>query len=306
MIKTALFFCFALPHLAFAGDVSSTEITVLRPQENVWYTGTVGGEGYSAIKWGIDGDVPVPADYDGDGIVDIAVWRPSNSVWYINRSSDSTIMFYSWGMTSVRPTGLVPDVPVIGDFDGDGIDDITVWRPDTGIWYALVSSTDLDPAKPEIFKWGMYGDIPVPEDFDGDGRTDFAVFRPSENNWYILESASRLWRRTNFGLAGLDLLVPADYTGDGKAEVAIYREGEWRFRNSETGQVESFLLGFKDSVPVPGDYDNDGTTDLAVYFRGTWFIHTSETPRLVSFRFGTTTDVPLNSLRAKMSSFVSP
>jgi hypothetical protein len=37
--------------------------------------------------WGVEGDIPVPGDYDDDGITDLAVWRPSEGNWYIIRSS---------------------------------------------------------------------------------------------------------------------------------------------------------------------------------------------------------------------------
>lgn len=38
--------------------------------------------------WGLGTDVPVAADYDGDGKTDIAVWRGVEGTWYILRSSD--------------------------------------------------------------------------------------------------------------------------------------------------------------------------------------------------------------------------
>ncbi len=293
--------------LAIAAGVTSTvsaqaDLTVIRPGNNVWYT-TAGdnASGYSAVKWGVEGDVPVPADYDGDGILDIAVWRPSDGIWYINRSTDGSVAYFSWGKTTQHPTGGLPDVPVTGDYDGDSIGDIAVWRPDTGVWYVLFSSENFDPLKSGVFSWGRLGDIPVQADYDGDGRDDHAVFRSMENRWYIFRSQSQTWSVKAFGLAGQDMLVPADYSGDGKADIAVYRSGTWWIEDSTTGAIEALEFGFADGIPVPADYDNDGAVDLGVFREGQWYINKSTDGSLASFRFGLAGDVPLNSLAARPS-----
>jgi hypothetical protein len=49
---------------------------------------------FSARKWGLDGDVPVPADYDRDNKTDVGVFRPSEGTYYALRSRDNTVLAY--------------------------------------------------------------------------------------------------------------------------------------------------------------------------------------------------------------------
>ncbi|MGH9946517.1 MAG: FG-GAP repeat domain-containing protein [Pyrinomonadaceae bacterium] len=290
--------------LAFAASAvkaaEKADLALVDPLSNVWRTQSADSDGaYSACRWGIDGDVRVPADFDGDKINDLAVWRPSNGTWYILGSRDGRISQIQWGLTTPFPTGGIEDIPVPADYDGDGIADIAVWRPVDGKWYVLTSKTGFRKSISVV--WGSYGDIPVPADYDGDGLTDAAVFRSWENRWYIAMSKSGELDIRTFGQSGDDLLVPADYTGDGRADLAIFRAGVWLIQDITGYETERFEFGFPDSEPAPADYDGDGITDFAVYRNGVWYIYESGKPRFRTVRFGGKKDIPLNSLSVRPS-----
>jgi hypothetical protein len=78
---------------------------------------------------------------------------PSNGGWYILHSSTgySTYVSYLWG--------LAGDIPVLGDFDGDGKTEVGVYRPSDGYWYILWSSTNHTTYTGYL--WGLAGDIPL-------------------------------------------------------------------------------------------------------------------------------------------------
>jgi hypothetical protein len=278
------------------------ELTVVDPSTNTWRMQSSDGKGgYSAIQWGIKGDVQVPADYDGDGIKDVAVWRPSNGTWYVLRSRDGYIFRAKWGQTTSSRAGRIEDVAVPADYDGDKMADLAVWRPVDGRWYILTSQNNFSASHALIARLGINGDVPVPADYDGDGITDTAVFRAAENRWYIAQSKTGSLDTRSFEKADDATLVPGDYTGDGRADLAVFRTGVWIVQDLTNNEIEQFKFGFPDSRPVPGDYDGDGTTDYAVYRGGTFYIYDSAKPRFRALNFGREGDVPLTSLGVKPS-----
>jgi hypothetical protein len=83
-------------------------------------------------------------------------------------------------------------------YDTDAKSDFAVWRPSSGTWFLIDSST----GQPRTQQWGDAGDIPVPGDYDGDGKTDFAVWRPSSGTWWVIDSSTGNKRTQQWGTAG--------------------------------------------------------------------------------------------------------
>ena len=60
---------------------------------------------------------------------DLAVWRPSNGMFYVLGGPGSQQTYFPWGTQGDRPA--------IGDFDGDGKTDFSIFRPSTGVWWVV-------------------------------------------------------------------------------------------------------------------------------------------------------------------------
>jgi hypothetical protein len=257
-----------------------------------------------------------------EGTADFLIWRPENGTWYSIRPDAgdpaSKTSASDQENTFVKQWGLPGDIPLFGtDFDGDGIDDLTVFRPASGYWHICLSSHEFDCSKALHVQFGLPGDIPVVGDFDNDGITDFVVFRralPAAGiigQWYIRRSSDGVIVTQQWGLQE-DYPLQGDFNGDGYSDFAVYRPslGMWLvlFSNQPESGERKFLMkqfGLPDDHPMPRDIDADGVSDLVIYrpSHGVWMSCSSSkefsclkedlTPINPSFQFGLSGDIPL-------------
>ena len=211
-----------------------------------------------------------PVDFNGDGKTDFVVVRNTGGgsggqiTWFWNLNGSAA-------PTAAAAWGISTDKFVSGDYDGDGKDDIAVWRPGAATvaaFYILNSATST--LRQEAF--GQTGDdASVVGDYNGDGKDDLAVYRSGASagdpsTWFYRTTANGPVTYMPWGQNG-DFPAPGDYDGDGKADFAVQRNnggGQARFwRMQTTAGFDSVVFGTPTDVIVPGDYDGDGKTDIA-------------------------------------------
>ncbi len=215
---------------------------------------------------------------------DLAIWRPGDGNWWVMSGNGSQQVTQQWG--------LAGDIPVPGDYDGDGKTDFAVFRSSNSNWYLIFSSTGGTTQ----FGFGTGGDKPVPADYDGDGKTDVAVFRNSNTTWYVNYSSTSVTHAGVYGSAG-DIPAPADFDGDGRADLAVFRESNTTFYslNSANLQTQNTSIGASGDKPVSADYDGDGKADVALWrsSNATWYFKYSSDGSTASVQFGIATDTPV-------------
>jgi hypothetical protein len=192
--------------------------------------------------------------------------------------------------------GTPGDIPLAGDWNGNGISDIGVFRPSSGNWYL-----DYNPSGvvDTTFHFGTTGDIPLAGDWNGNGISDAAVFRPSTGNWYLNYNKDGVVNKAfHFGTRG-DIPVSGDWNGDGTSDVGVFRPstGNWYLTTTRSGTADSvFHFGKTGDNPITGDWDGDGTSDVGVFrpSTGHWYLNYG-TQGVVdkAFQFGSPEDIPV-------------
>lgn len=194
------------------------------------------------------------------------------------------------------------DIPLVGDWDGDGLSDLGIFRGNNLTWYFDV---DLDgKADLELQFLDMrQDDNPLVGDWNGDGIDTPGFFRPGDSSWHFRDGlstgpADRVVHKPG-SPAGVPLV--GDWNGDGRATAGIYRPepGEVDLEDA----LEAPFVGVDFMLPrnahvVAADWYGHGFTTLVAVVDGTWmpqFANCSCTPsnNARPFTFGDPDSIPL-------------
>jgi 2',3'-cyclic-nucleotide 2'-phosphodiesterase (5'-nucleotidase family) len=213
--------------------------------------------GANEFYYGNPGDVPFVGDWDlGDGCDGVdtpGLYRQLDGFVYLRNSNtqgvaDSTFFF-----------GDPDDVPIAGDFNDDGCDTVSIYRPSNQTFYIINELGEDGGGLGEAdfsFVFGDPGDEPFVGDLDGDGIDEVALHRDTTGLVYYRNTLTTGVADVSFIWGNpADAVFAGDWNVDGTDTVGLLRPSDSTFywRNSNTA-------GFADgSQVVPG-----GDTDAPV------------------------------------------
>ncbi|MEP7290092.1 MAG: SBBP repeat-containing protein [Chloroflexota bacterium] len=243
----------------------------------------------------------------GAGPLDtIGIFRPSAARFYLRNSNttgpaDLTTVF-----------GSSTDLPVVGDWNGDGIDTVGIYRSSTGQFF-LRDSNAASALTVYSFVLGAPGDLPMSGDWNNDGKDGVGVFRPSNGLIYLKSNLTTGFAdfQMVLGVPG-DVPVAGDWNGDGKDSPGVYRPSLTKFFlsnqvcNCSVFADYSAALGVSGDSPFAGDWNGDGISGIGVFRPSNGLIYLKNMPSSgfadLSLVFGVANDKPVAGHWATLSS----
>lgn len=225
-----------------------------------------------------DGTLQIDLDRNGETDIDRTVhqhgdyilsgnWSGKQSTLAVVRpEADGRLHWYADLPHRTAPLhvryGNAGDIPVVGDWNGNGRDTIGVVRDEGGRYVWLLNNFD---GKPVRVAFGKTGDEPVVGDWNGDGVDDPGFVRRVGDRmlWFLSRNAEKLHPRSFYAGKASDVPVVGDWNGDGTDNIGItrsMRNGKlaWFVDTSKAGATrlkpERFQFGHAGDTPIVGHW----------------------------------------------------
>jgi hypothetical protein len=252
-------------------------------------------------------------DFNGDGKEDLLFYRPGRGAVFVARSNGngSFTAVYAQGDPGNGIAGFDLKSPadriLAFDYNGDGKQDLLLYRPGTGA--VFVARSNGDGSFTAVYAQGDPGngiagfDLKSPRDqilafdYNGDGKQDLLLYRPGTGAVFVARSNgdgsfTPVYAQGDpgNGIAGYDLksqsdrILAFDYNGDHKQDLLLYRPGTGAVFVARSNGDGSFTAVYAQGDPGQGiagydlkspqdqvlafDYNGDGKQDLLLYRPG--------------------------------------
>ncbi len=157
---------------------------------STWYLKNTLGQGLSDVvfPYGPPGTnwIPLVGDWNGDNTASVGFYDPTTATWYLKNSLAPGLsdLVFNFG----PPRNDNQWVPVVGDWNGDGLDTIGFYERSTSTWY--LKNSFGQGFSDVVFNFGPSnsGWVPLAGDWDGNGVDSIGFFHPATATWYFKNS----------------------------------------------------------------------------------------------------------------------
>ncbi|MGQ7847541.1 FG-GAP and VCBS repeat-containing protein [Granulosicoccus sp. 3-233] len=261
------------------------------------------------------GEIPLLGDVTGDGMDDLIKFsqekiNDQDGPAPVHVASATAASVFSAPQRWHRFFSLKGEIPLVGDFNGDGKDDIVTFVQSAQknadgtpigpapVWVSLSDGSQFGRSRVWHKFFSLEGETPMVGDFNGDGKDDIATFVQSAQKdaagtpigpapvWVALSDGtkflnSRVWHRF-FSLKG-EIPLIGDFNGDDRDDIATFVQ---KRQNKSDGsilgnapvwvslsdgrqfsgsRVWHTFFSLKGEVPRIGDLNADGLDDIVTF-----------------------------------------
>jgi hypothetical protein len=228
--------------------------------------------------------IPV-TNFDSTAVDKVGIFRGLPQRWTLDAFNDGV---YSPNR-DLRYTLLGGGKTIVGDWDGDGYDDIGLFRPLTGTFVLFVNGNLF---KTVTLLDGKPGGVPLVGNWNGLFGDELGLFRPAIGKFVLdidgdgvsSDSDDRVGAILDGKPYGKPLV--GDWNGIGGEEVGLYRPGTGVFTldvdldlatMDADDTVITRLAGKVGGQALVGDWNGDGRDDVGLFFSlsGQWLLDTN-------------------------------
>ncbi len=219
----------------------------------------------SHIQMGHPDATALTGDFNGDGVDEAVLYIGGQ--WFVDLNGNGQ---WDAGDMWVR-LGTELDRPVVGDWDGDGKDDIGIfgrrWEND---WARIRRDPGLpDPAN--IRRRGLTREELVPRETTANEDQQRMLMR-GEDGGLLADAVDHVFQ---YG-EQVDTPIAGDWNGDGIDQIGVFRGGQWLLDDDAdgrwTGKTKPHDFGRPGDEPIVGDFDGDGIDEIGVVRGDVWII----------------------------------
>lgn len=209
----------------------------------------------SKAAFHLPGAKQVAGDFNGDGVDEVALFIDGE--WLIDLDGDGR-----WGRSDLwAQLGSREDLPVVGDWDGDGRDDLGIYGPQ---WPRDAEAVLKEPGLPDQANQSPFSRPMNLPPRAQDANDKIRLIQRSDDT----QGRGDLIDHTFLFGDPRSLPLVGDFNGDGIDTIAVYQDGQWLLDTNGDGRASnedrSCRFGQSGDIGLVGDFDGDGVDEIAV------------------------------------------